>query len=61
MNFIGFTYRDIGEGLPTGSEIKTAASTKPTLAWVTAHKCWKAREQCIACRQFHRLESVLYN
>ena len=40
ISFIGATYKNMGEGLITGGEndVKTAASQKPTPAWVTIHK-----------------------
>lgn len=38
---------------------KTAASLKPTPAWVTAQKCWEPGAYCTGCRQLNRMESVL--
>lgn len=41
------------------NDLKAAVSLKPTPVWVTAHKCWKTRAYCTACRKLTRLEIVL--
>lgn len=51
--------RNMGEGLLTRTEIKTAASRKPTPAWVTVHRSWETRAHCTACRQLSRTVSIL--
>jgi hypothetical protein len=42
MNFMGVTYRNMGEGLLTGADITQRQLLKilpkPTSAWVTAYK-----------------------
>jgi hypothetical protein len=40
VSSLGVIYRHMGEGLLTGAEMtqKTAASSRPTPAWVTSHK-----------------------
>lgn len=41
------------------NDSKTAASLKPTPAWVTAHESWGLTTHCTACRQLKRLKKIL--
>ena len=62
LSSIGVSQKNMGEGLLPETEmtqIKLHHQKPPASPWVTTHEFWKPRPQCIACRHFNRLESVL--
>lgn len=61
INIIGLSCRNMCEGLITGAEVipRQIYNPKPFPAQMTACKNWRTGANCIACKQFNRLGSVL--
>ena len=59
VSLTGVTCKSMCEGKDRSrNDSKTAAGSRPTPAWVTAHESWDPGAHCTACRQLSRAESV---